>query len=293
VVTLGTFDGFHRGHALIFERLKAKARAMNLPAVAITFHPHPRVLVTPDDPPLLLTTPEEKIELLDRHFDGTLVFLRFDDHLRKMTAEEFAGQVLVQQFGVTALVVGFNHSFGHRRSGNIDNLEEIGRREGFSLEVVEPVTYKDTPISSSRIRKAIKNVDWEDVIAMLGHPYPIHGKVVKGLGRGKKLGWPTVNIEWADRKLLPAEGVYSCRAQVNGDYYGGMMFLGINMFNPDKEVSVEANLFGFDRDIYGEDITLYPWHFIRNNRHFDSANGLSKQIADDKAKALNLLNKEE
>lgn len=260
-----------------------------MPPVAITFHPHPRVLVTPDDPPLLLTTPEEKINILEMEFDGSLVFLRFDDQLRRMTAEDFAKKVLVNRFGVKALVVGYNHSFGHQRSGNIEHLRDIGAREGFELEVVEPVTYREAPISSSRIRRAIKDSDWDEVIAMLGHGYPIHGRVIKGLGRGKQLGWPTINIAWAERKLLPPEGVYSCRASINGDLYSGMMFLGVNMLNPEKALSVEANLFDFDRDIYDSEVVLYPEHFIRSNARFESADELARQIARDKRNILKLL----
>jgi riboflavin kinase/FMN adenylyltransferase len=289
VATLGTFDGFHLGHASIFDRLMRKAESLDLPPVVITFHPHPRVLVTPDDPPLLLTTPEEKIDILGEYFDGSLVFLEFNEQLRKMTAEEFAKDILLDRFGIKALVVGYNHSFGHRRSGNIDNLKEIGEREGFELDVVGPVTYKDTPISSSRVRRAILAGEWADAVDMLGHPYAIRGIVVEGLGRGKDLGWPTINLEWTQRKLLPQEGVYSCTASVNGNMYKGMMFLGVNMFNPEKSISVEANLFDFDRDIYDSEVTLYPTHFVRPNARFDSAEELSKQIARDKKEILKLL----
>ncbi len=289
VATLGTFDGFHLGHASIFRRLESKAQSLGLPPVAITFHPHPRVLVTPDDPPLLLTTPEEKINILEKRFEGSLVILRFDEKLRHTTADHFAKEVLVERFGIKALVVGYDHSFGHKRSGNIEQLKLIGDREGFEVEVVEPVTYEGAPISSSRIRRAIRAGQWDEAVAMLGHAYAIHGTVIRGLGRGKKLGWPTINLDWAARKLLPPEGVYSCTASVNGDDYRGMMFLGINMFNPEKSVSVEANLFDFDRDIYGSEVTLFPRHFVRSNARFESAEALSEQIARDKTKILKLL----
>jgi riboflavin kinase/FMN adenylyltransferase len=289
VATLGTFDGFHLGHASIFRRLESKAQSLGLPPVAITFHHHPRVLVTPDDPPLLLTTPEEKINILEKRFEGSLVILRFDEKLRHTTADHFAKEVLVERFGIKALVVGYDHSFGHKRSGNIEQLKLIGDREGFEVEVVEPVTYEGAPISSSRIRRAIRAGQWDEAVAMLGHAYAIHGTVIRGLGRGKKLGWPTINLDWAARKLLPPEGVYSCTASVNGDDYRGMMFLGINMFNPEKSVSVEANLFDFDRDIYGSEVTLFPRHFVRSNARFESAEALSEQIARDKTKILKLL----
>jgi riboflavin kinase/FMN adenylyltransferase len=290
VATLGTFDGFHLGHRSIFDALGRQARNMSLPPVAITFHPHPRVIVTPDSPPLLLTTPEEKIDILSERFDGSLVFLRFDDYLRKMSAEQFAENVLIKRFDIKALVVGFNHSFGHNRSGTTDQLHKIGEERGFGVEVVGPVKYKDTPISSSRIRRAIREGDWDDAVAMLGHPYPIHGVVTRGLGHGRKMGWPTINLSWEKRKLLPKEGVYSCMASVNGDSFKGMMFIGINMLNPEKTVSVEANLFDFDRSVYEKEATLYPKHFIRANARFESADLLAEQIARDKRKILDLLN---
>jgi len=290
VATLGTFDGFHLGHRSIFNALGRQAHNLGLPQVAITFHPHPRVIVTPDSPPLLLTTPEEKIEILRDRFDGSLVLLRFDENLREMSAEQFAEDVLVGRFGIRALVVGFNHSFGHNRTGTADQLHKIGEQRGFGVEVVGPVKYKDTPISSSRIRRAIHDGEWEDAVAMLGHPYPIHGVVTRGLGQGRKMGWPTINLEWEKRKLLPKEGVYSCTASVNGDSYKGMMFIGVNMLNPENTVSVEANLFDFDRSVYEKEATLYPRHFVRPNARFDSADLLAAQIARDKRKILDLLN---
>jgi len=263
---------------------------LDLPTVVITFHPHPRVVVTPDNPPLLLTTPEEKVDLLKSTFNGSLVFLPFDEDLRHMTAERFARDILVGKFNIKALVVGFNHSFGHKRSGNIDNLIEIGKQEGFEVEVVKPIHYKDMPISSSRIRRVLSIGEFEDATRMLGHAYPIRGKVIKGLGEGRKMGWPTANLKWQPRKLLPAEGVYSCLVDIDGKIYRGMMFIGINMLNPDKTVSVEANVFDFNSDIYGKEITLYPSHYVRRNQRFDSQEELKGQITRDKQTVIKLLN---
>lgn len=289
MATLGTFDGFHLGHAAIFKGLARQAAALDLPAVAVTFHPHPRVVVTPEDPPLLLTTPEEKIEILNERFEGSLVFLRFDDQLRQMTAERFAKEILVDRIGIKALVVGYDHGFGHQRSGNIDKLKEIGAREGFDVTVIQPVTHNNMPISSSRIRRAVLAGNWNDAVAMLGHPYAIHGSVIKGLGHGRKMGWPTVNLTWPARKLLPPDGVYSCAASVNGELYKGMMFIGVSMLDPEARMSVEANLFEFDREVYNREVTLYAKHFLRSNARFASAEELSHQIARDKEKALKLL----
>lgn len=269
--------------------MQQKARNLGLPPVAITFDPHPRMIVTPDNPPQLLTTPEEKIEILSERFNGSLVFLKFDDALRNMSAEEFAQEILIGCFNIKALVVGFNHSFGRDRSGTTEQLRSIGGREGFEVEVVGPVKYRNDAISSSRIRRAINAGDLSEALAMLGHPYPIHGIVTKGLGQGQKMGWPTINLDWSNRKLLPQEGVYSCMASVNGNMYKGMMFIGVNMLNPEKSLSVEANLFDFDRNVYEKSVTLYPKHFVRSNARFDSTEELARQIAQDKKKIKGLL----
>jgi len=290
VATVGTFDGFHRGHASIFERLTSRAADMGRPAAAITFHPHPRVVVTPDDPPLLLTTPEEKIDILRDVFDGALVFLPFDDRLRRMTADQFIREILLDRFHIQALVAGYNHSFGHQRFGTADQLADLGAEAGFAVEVVTPVTYQDMPISSSRIRRVIKGGEWEDALQMLGHPYPIRGRVVKGIGKGRQLlGWPTINLSWSERKLLPPAGVYACTAAVGEKQYRGMMFIGVNMLNPQQVVSVEAHLFDFNGDLYGAEVTLYPSHFIRPNIRFATPEELSRQIAHDKETVLKLI----
>ncbi len=281
------------GHAAIFDQLRKRAEAMALPPVVLTFDPHPRVVVTPNDPPLLLTTAEEKVDILRERFDGSLIIMKFDDSLRTMTADDFATKILLEKLGIKSLVVGFNHSFGHKRSGNIDNLKRIGARDGFGVEVVGPVMYNDMPISSSRIRRVITIGQWRDAMNMLGHPYPIRGKVIHGQGKGKDLGWPTINIEWAERKLLPCDGVYACSARLEEERFHGMMFIGVNMLNPQRTISVEAHLFDFDRDVYEKEITLCPWHFIRENRKFPSATELARQIAQDKQTVIELLHKQE
>ena len=289
MATLGTFDGFHRGHALLFEKLEECAGKYNLPPVVITFHPHPRMVVTPANPPLLLTTTEEKVEILSQWFRGSLIILNFNSAFRKMTADDFANNILISKIGIKALVVGFNHSFGHDRSGNIEHLKEIGQKDGFDVEVVGPVSYKEMPISSSRIRRALTAGEWTDAINMLGHPYSIRGRVVRGLGRGRSLGWPTLNLEWSPRKLLPPSGVYSCLVDIDSSQYKGMMFIGINMLNPQKKLSVEAHVFDFEGNLYDREVTLYPMHFIRENARFESTSLLSQQIAKDKQTVLGLL----
>jgi riboflavin kinase/FMN adenylyltransferase len=288
VVTVGTFDGIHRGHQAIFSRVREIAEADGLAPVLITFHPHPRMVVTPDNVPMLLTTIEEKVKFVPCFFDGQVLVLEFNDALRNLTAEQFVKQVLVERVGVKHLVVGYDHGLGKNRDGNTETLEKLGTDLGFNTEVVAPVICKDAPISSTRIRQALTFGTYEFAVDLLGHDYAIFGTVEKGIGLGRKIGYPTANVNYSPRKMLPPEGVYACWALVGGKKKHGMMFVGQNYFNPVAKLSVEANLFDFDREIYGEEIIVYPTQYIRENRRFDSKEALVKQIELDKKQVLDL-----
>jgi riboflavin kinase / FMN adenylyltransferase len=289
VVTIGTFDGIHLGHQAIFRRVREVSRETGLPAVLITFDPHPRVVVAPDRPPLLLTTIEEKQKFIPCFFDGRVLVLTFDAALMKKTAEEFVREVLIEGVGVKRLIVGYDHALGRNRSGNPAELQRLGEQYGFAVEVVEPVMQGGQAVSSTRIRNGIVAGQYDEAMALLGHEYAIYGTVERGLGLGRKLGYPTANVSHSGTKLLPPEGVYACRVQVQGDEYRGMMFIGWNHFNPEKKITVEANLFAFDRDIYDEEITVYPTQFVRGNRAFDSTESLVRQIGEDKQHIMSIV----
>jgi riboflavin kinase/FMN adenylyltransferase len=291
VVSLGTFDGLHVGHQAILKSLMNSAEKTGLNPMAVTFEPHPRVLVTPDSPPPLLTVWEEKARLFADYMNGRLLVLRFNKELMSMSAEEFASDILVGKLNLKKLIVGYDHAFGKNRSGTINDLMSLSRKYNFELEVVNPVIIEGRPVSSTRIRNLIADRKYSQALDMLGHPYPIYGPVVKGISLGKDLGFPTANIEVHERKLLPVEGVYSCRVEHKGQMYHGMMFIGTNHFNPDRKKSVEVNIFDFDRDIYGQDIICYPRIFIRENMRFENKDDLMKQIANDKENILKLINK--
>lgn len=289
VVTIGTFDGIHLGHQAIFRRVREVSQESGLPSVLITFNPHPREVVSPDRPPLLLTTIEEKGKFIPCFFDGAVLVLTFDIGLMRKTAEEFVRDVLIDGVGVKRLIVGYDHALGRNRSGNPAELRRLGEHYGFGVEVVEPVMQGGTAVSSTRIREGILAGQYSDAIAMLGHEYAIYGIVERGIGLGRKLGYPTANVSHSGAKLLPPEGVYACRVQVQGEEFRGMMFIGRNHFNPAKRVTVEANLFAFDRDIYDEEITVYPTQFIRANQTFDSTEALVRQIGEDKQHILSIM----
>jgi len=258
----------------------------------VTFHPHPRIVVTPNNVPMLLTTIEEKEKFVPHFFSGRVMVLDFNDHLKKMSAESFVEEILLKHTGMTKLVVGHDHAFGRNREGNAELLKKLGEKHGFEVEIVGPVLDNDKAISSSRIRRAIGNNEYDEAINLLGHAYAIYGTVERGIGLGRKLGYPTANVAYSERKLLPVEGVYSCWAQIGDEFKDGMMFIGRNHFNPSGRITVEANLFDFDQDIYDEELIVYATHYVRSNRKFDSTDELVAQIEKDKEEILSIIKKE-
>jgi len=290
VATLGTFDGIHLGHQELLRLVRVQADESGYNPLLITFHPHPKVVVSPGDYPMLLTTIEEKGKFIPDFFDGQVLILEFNEALRKLSAEEFV-RIIVDKLGVSRLIVGYDHAFGRNRSGDTRELTELGRRFGFEVDVVDPVMFENAPVSSSRIRQAMKENRFSEAVRLLGHEYAIFGIVERGIGLGRKLGYPTANVAYSHRKLLPPEGVYSCWAEFGQETKYGMMFIGRNHFNPVEKVTVEANLFDFDRDIYDQEMIVYPIKYIRPNRRFDSKEKLIEQIEKDKEEVLKLIDK--
>jgi len=293
VVTIGTFDGIHRGHQEIFRRVQEVADQFGLEPVLVTFHPHPRTVVSPDDAPMLLTSIEEKEQFLPDFFDGTVLILHFNRELMNLTALQFVTEILLNRIGASRLVVGSNHGLGKGRSGTAVELKQMGSELGFDVEIVNPVSYNGEAVSSSRIRKAMIAGEYDRARELLGHDYAIFGTVEHSIGLGRKLGYPTANVRYSPRKLLPPDGVYACWTQIEGENREGMMFIGQNHFNPEKGRTVEANLFDFDRDIYDREIIVYPTEFIRPNQRFDSTEALTEQIHKDKESVIEIMSKGE
>ena len=292
VATIGTFDGIHLGHQATLKRVQEISASEKAQSLLITFHPHPRTVVTPDDAPLLLTTIEEKERFIPDFFDGQMLILEFNRNLKEMTFQRFVKEILVERIGIKTLVVGYDHALGRNREGKISQLTNLGKEYTFQVEVVEPILVGGNPVSSSRIRKAIESDRYGEAIELLGHDYAIFGTVKRGIGLGRKLGYPTANLKYNERKLLPPEGVYTCRVLIGDTEKDGMMFIGQNHFNPEEGLSVEANLFDFDRDIYDQDITVYPTRFMRKNQKFESTDELVHQLDIDKKNAIDIIEKE-
>ena len=292
VATLGTFDGIHLGHQELLRRVRVNAQKNNAEPLLITFHPHPKVVVSPSDFPMLLTTIEEKGKFIPDFFDGPVLVLKFNEALRSLSAEEFI-RILVDKLPLSRLIVGYDHAFGKNRSGDTRELIQLGKRFDFEVEIVDPVIVDGNPVSSSRIRRAMNESRFAEVVRLLGHEYAIYGMVERGIGLGRKLGYPTANVRYSHRKLLPPEGVYSCWAEIGQENKYGMMCIGRNHFNPVEKITVEANLFDFDRDIYDQELIVYPTRFIRPNQRFDSKEALIAQIVADKKEVLKLIDKGE
>lgn len=283
VCTVGTFDGVHRGHRLVLERLSECARERGLPAVLVTFEPHPLEVVNPAAAPPLLTIGIEKEEVLAGSPLDYVVVIPFTPSLATYGASEFVDLVLREKLGLQHLLIGYDHGFGRGRSGDAAVLQALGLSRGFGVDVVPPVNGSDgRPISSTTIRRAIAGGDLQRAADGLGRAYSASGTVEVGAGRGRTLGYRTINIALPPaRKLLPPEGVYAVRVQTPRGAFGGMMNLGPRPTFGETEVRLEAHLFDVDGDFYGTRVRLDFVARLRETRKFDSPAALSAQLAGD------------
>lgn len=281
VVTLGTFDGVHLGHQAIVKRLIEKAEEKKGVGVVVTYEPHPQSVVAPHDTPGLLTTLEEKLTLLEELGVEETVIMNFDEQLREYSAEEFVEKILVSKLNVGDLVVGDDHAFGKNRAGKINLLKETALKYNFDLEVVSALHVDGIRVSSTRIRKELKAGEFAKAKGLLGHSYPISGTVVRGKGRGKRLDYPTLNLQIPSRKLLPKDGVYSVRVQLEGKRYVGMMYVGPKPTFDDYTRSVEVHLFGLEGSVSTLKVELIVESWVREPKKFADPEHLKDQLKSD------------
>jgi riboflavin kinase/FMN adenylyltransferase len=290
VVTVGTFDGVHRGHWAVLEEIRRRARETGRRSVLVTFHPHPLRSVRPEDAPPPLTTPLEKKEILAESGLDYAVFISFTPELASFEPARFVEEILVGRIGLDELVIGYDHGFGRGRSGDADTLRALGRRLGFDVDVVGPVVAEGTAISSTRIRRWVAEGAVEEAREGLGRPYSVRGHVVRGDGRGRHLGFPTANLAGFDPdKLLPPPGIYAVRVHTRLGTHDGALHLGPRPTFQGAPPSVEVHLLDYEGDLYGEILRVDFIRFLRPVEPFDSVEALVRQMRADVARARAVL----
>jgi len=293
VVTTGTFDGVHTGHRKVLERLKVIAREEKGESVVFTFYPHPRQILTPEEQNLrLINTLEEKIELLRATGIDHLIVYPFTPEFARLTYEEFVGEILVAKIGAACLVVGHDHRFGKNREGDYECLRQCADRYDFRIERLDALLVDQLNVSSSRIRQSLESGNIATANHYLGYIYELNGRVVEGLKVGRKIGFPTANIEANEvTKLIPGYGVYAVKIRIDHTFYKGMLNIGSRpTFNQNADNrSIEVNVFDFEGSLYGKDISLLFIDKIRDERKFSGIDALIEQLHLDKVAALKIL----
>ncbi len=292
VVTSGTFDGVHLGHQQILARLKEISKKNNGETVVITFWPHPRLVLKPDDEKLkLLNTFEEKAELLKEQGIQHLLRIAFTKEFSQLSSLEFIKKILVETIGTKKLVIGYDHRFGKNREGSFEQLKLNCTEYGFDVEEISRQDIDDVAVSSSQIRKALEEGDVSTAKHLLGRPYSITGRVVKGDQLGRQLGFPTANLDIDSHyKLVPAEGIYAVSVSYANKTYSGMLYIGNRPTIDGTKRVIEVNIFDFNKDIYGESITVGFEKYLRGDIKFDDLEELKIQLQKDKEAAMNALN---
>ena len=291
VLALGNFDGMHRGHLKIIERVRRGAEERFATAVAMTFDPHPSKIVRPDKAPPLLMTKPQKLEALARAGMHGVAVVRFTPELAQWDPETFVRRVLVEWLHVAEVWVGANFLFGHDRAGNFSVLRSLGARYGFRAEKIDPVRYKEFVVSSTRIRRLVSEGRVDEAGALLGHYYTIEGTVVQGQQRGRVLGFPTANL-CSDNELIPPRGVYATTMTLDGVAHPSITNIGSRpTFENDETTVIETHVLDFNRDLYGERLRLGFVQRLRDEKKFDGVDALKAQIEADRKQARTLFDR--
>ena len=285
VVTVGTFDGVHRGHQAVVAETVRRAKAGGLASVLVTFEPHPLAVVRLAEAPLRLTTAAERSAALAETELDYQVVLRFDRALAAMPPERFVREILVDRCQARDLVIGHDHGFGRGRTGDRAMLEAAGRQLGFTVDIVGPVVVDGAHVSSSAIREAVGRRDFIAAARGLGRPYRVSGTVEQGARRGRTIGVPTANVVPPEGKLLPPDGVYAVRVEWGGGVAGGMLNQGVRPTVGDPRRLLEAHLFDFEGELYGREIRIEWVAPLREIQRFESLEALRDQLGQDRVAA--------
>ncbi|MHB8880696.1 MAG: bifunctional riboflavin kinase/FAD synthetase [Thermodesulfovibrionales bacterium] len=280
VITLGNFDGLHLGHQELIKKVIARAKETGGTSMVVTFRPHPLKILCPEKCPPLISIYEEKIGLIEALGIDVLVKIPFTLEFARMAPEDFVKDILFGLLGAKEIFVGYNYRFGRDRAGNIEMLKDLGARYGFAVRQVEQISLAGEVISSTKIRHLLREGGVEQAARLLGRNYAITGVVIRGDGRGRSLGFPTANIA-PKHAIIPSHGVYAVRLFVRDRLYDGIANIGMRPTFDKKTLSIEAYIFDFDEDIYGEEISVYFLKKIRDEIKFNSIDELIRQITSD------------
>lgn len=287
VLTIGNFDGMHRGHQEILKRVVADARAKDCMAAVLTFFPHPVRVLRPAEAPALLSTLEQRLAAFEAAGIEAALVLRFDEALSKMSAEEFAQEYLAQTMRAREVLVGENFRFGHKQQGDVETLRTLGQRLGFEVEIVRSLQADGMVVSSTAVRTALSEGRVEKAAHMLGKPFALHGQVQSGTGQGRKLVVPTLNLK-TEQELLPKQGVYVTRTTIAGETFPSVTNVGMRPTFNGAHVTVESNLFGFDREVNSGEMEVEFLARLRDEKKFAGIEALREQVLKDMERAKEL-----
>ena len=292
IVTIGTFDGVHIGHQKILSRLKELKEELGLKTVVLTFEPHPRKILFPEQKDLkLITLVDEKLELLKKYGVDITVVYPFDKTFSQLEVKQYLEGILVNDLNAKHIVIGYDHKFGKDRKGDINILKEHATANNYTLEEISKKDIDSIAVSSTNIRKAIEEGDIERAFEYLGHPFYLKAKVVKGKQLGRTLGFPTANLQTeSSDKLIPKIGVYFVEVIIENQNYFGMLNIGVNpTTDSDDKIKIEVNIFDFEKDIYNKSVTLKFIKKLRDEKKFNNLNELIEQLNKDKKSSLALI----
>ncbi len=286
VVTIGSYDGVHHGHQEIIRQVNQLAQDIDGESVLVTFHPHPRLVVNPNDTSLkLITTIDEKIELFRQFGIQNVIVAPFTKAFSQQSPDEYIQHFLVDKIHPARIVIGYDHRFGNRREGNIDYLRRFEQQFNYKVQEIEKQVVDDIVVSSTKIRNSILSGDIKTATSLLNHPFTVSGQVVRGKQIGNTIGFPTANVAVEDRhKIIPADGVYAARVFYDNQTYKSMLYIGKSLDNTYK--TLEVNIFDFNENIYDKYLTVEFTAHIRGDIRFESIDALKKQLAEDREQVL-------
>lgn len=291
IVTIGSFDGVHLGHQSVLEHINRLAEAVNGYKIVVTFDPHPRKIVNGNHEIDLLTTTDEKIELLKHYGIDEVVVVPFTKEFSNLTPYEYLEEFIYKNLKTNYLVIGFDHKFGRNRTGDIDFLKSHAHQFNFNIEEIPANTIENIKISSTKIRNYMLNNEFENAIHLLGHPYNLTGKVILGNKLGRTIGFPTANLEMLETdKLIPSDGIYAATAIIDNKRYLGMLYIGNRpTIANGLSKTIELNLIDFEGDLYHQKLKIDIHYFIRNDIKFENLEQLKSQIYIDKCQIIDKL----